>query len=168
VASFAVSGRGSEAEFYTQLDERTAWFYEAVSTSRGMVTTTSGVGSVYLGCYKDKDGNWLDGAITYRLHVPANAPVRQFWSLTVYDVSTRCLINNKEEVADRSSRQPNLVKNADGSVDVYIGPTSPAGFENNWIPSVPGKAWFPYFRLYAPTEAHFKRSWILPDLEKVG
>ncbi|MGO8926712.1 MAG: DUF1254 domain-containing protein [Limisphaerales bacterium] len=156
-----------ESEFNTQLDERTAWFYEATATSAGMVTKTPGVGSVYLGTYKDKDGNWLDGATTYRLHVPPNAPVKQFWSLTVYDVATRCLINNKEQQADRSSRQPDLVKNADGSVDLYVGPKAPAGLEKNWIPSVPGKAWFPYFRLYAPIEAHFDRTWILPDFEKV-
>ena len=51
-----------EAEFYTQLDERDAWFYEALTTSAGMTTKTPGVGSVYLGTYKDKDGSWLDGA----------------------------------------------------------------------------------------------------------
>lgn len=50
---------GQEAEFYTQLDERAAWFYEAVSTSKGMVTKTPGLGQVYLGSYKDKDGNWF-------------------------------------------------------------------------------------------------------------
>ena len=60
-----------EAEFYTQLDERAAWFYEAATTSAGMTTKTPGVGSVYLGCYKDKDGHWLDGASSYRLQVPA-------------------------------------------------------------------------------------------------
>jgi hypothetical protein len=156
-----------EAEFYTQLDERDAWFYEALTTSAGMTTKTPGVGSVYLGTYKDKDGNWLDGANTYRLHVPTNAPAKQFWSLTVYDVDTRCLIQNKEQQADRSSRQPDLVTNADGSVDLYVGPKAPAGSEKNWIPTVPGKAWFPYFRLYAPTEDHFNRKWILPDFEKV-
>src|SRR5271166_3978104 len=104
-----------EAANYTQLDERAAWFYEASCSSKGMVTTTPGVGSVYLGCSKDKDGNCLDGANTYRLHVPPNAPVKQFWSLTVYDVDTRMLIQNKEQIADRSPRQPDLVKNADGS-----------------------------------------------------
>jgi hypothetical protein len=156
-----------ETEHYTQLDERATWLYEATSTSAGMVTKTPGVGSVYLGTYKDKDGDWLDGATTYRLRVPPNAPVKQFWSLTVYDVDTRCLIQNKEQLADRSSRQPDLVKNADGSVDLYVGPKAPKGFEKNWIPSVPGKAWFSYFRLYAPTEAHFDRTWILPDFEKV-
>ena len=131
-----------------------------------MVTTTPGVGSVYLGSYKDHDGNWLDGANTYRLHVPPNAPVKQFWSLTLYDVDTRALIQNEQQIADRSSRQ-DLVRNADGSVDLYVGPKAPAGFEKNWIPSVPGKAWFPYFRLYGPTEAHFDRRWKLPDIERV-
>ncbi|HTP69425.1 MAG TPA: DUF1214 domain-containing protein [Dongiaceae bacterium] len=131
-----------------------------------MVTKTPGVGSTYLSTYKDKNGDWLDGANTYRVHVPPNAPVKQFWSLTVYDVDTRMLIQNKEQKADRSSHQPDLVKNADGSVDIYVAPKAPAGFEN-WIPSVPGKAWFPYFRFYAPTEAHFNRTWILPDIEKV-
>ena len=52
-------------------------------------------------------------------------------------------------------------------MDLYVGPKAPAGFEKNWIPSVPGKAWFPYFRLYAPTEAHFNRTWVLPDFERL-
>jgi hypothetical protein len=59
--------------------------------------------------YPDKDGDWLDGARSYRLRVPPNAPVEQFWSLTIYDVSTRTLIANKEQIADRSSRM-DLVK----------------------------------------------------------
>jgi len=154
-----------EAESYTQLDERAAWFYEAATTSKGMVTKTPGLGQVYLGSYKDKDGNWLDGANNYRLHVPPNAPVKQFWSLTIYDVDTRSLIQNRQRIADRSSRQPDLVKNADGSVDLYVGPTAPKGFHENWIPSVPGRGWFAYFRLYAPTEVHFNRTWTLPDFE---
>jgi len=89
----------------------------------------------------------------------------QFWSLTIYDVSTRTLIANKEQIADRSSRMQ-LVKNANGSVDLYVGPKAPSGFEKNWIPTVPGKAWFAYFRLYAPTEAHFNHTWTLPDFEE--
>jgi hypothetical protein len=36
------------AGFYAQLDERTEWFYEAYSTSAGMVPTTPGLGSVDL------------------------------------------------------------------------------------------------------------------------
>jgi hypothetical protein len=49
-------------------------------------------------------------------------------------------------------------QNKDGSVDIYCGPKVPAGFEKNWIPTVPGKNWFAYFRFYQPTEAYFDRS----------
>ena len=109
------------AEFYDQLDQRAARFYEAVTTSSGMVTKTPGVGQVYLGTYQDKDGDWLDGAKNYRLRIPPNAPVAQFWSMTVYDLATRALIDNPTKQADRSSRM-DLQKNPDGSVDLYVGP----------------------------------------------
>ena len=71
------------------------------------------------------------------------------------------------KLADRSSRQPDLLKNADGSVDLYFSSTAPKGFEKNWIPTVPGQAWFTYLRLYAPTEAYFDKTWKLPDIVKV-
>jgi len=41
------------------------------------------------------------------------------------------------------------------------------GFEKNWIPTVPGRGWFTLFRLYAPTEAYFDKSWPLPPIVKV-
>lgn len=153
------------AEFYDQLDGRAAWFYEAVTTSSGMVTRTPGVGQVYLGTYKDKDGDWLDGTKSYRLRVPENAPVEQFWSMTVYDVGARCLIDNPSQQADRSSRM-DLQVNADGSIDLYVGPKAPAGKEGNWVETVPGRGWFSYFRLYGPKQEHFDRTWVLPDFEK--
>ena len=152
------------AEHYDQLDERAAWFYEATTTSAGMVTTTPGVGQIYLGTYKDKEGNWLDGSKTYTLRIPPNAPVANFWSLTVYDVDTRALIDNSTQQADRSSRM-DLKMNADGSIDLVIGPKSPKGMESNWIQSIPGKSWFAYFRLYGPTEPFFNRTWVLDDLK---
>jgi hypothetical protein len=152
------------AEFYDQLDGRAAWFYEAVTTSSGMVSRTPGVGQVYLGTYKDKDGDWLDGSKSYRLRIPANAPVEQFWSMTVYDVGARCLIDNPSQQADRSSRM-DLKVNDDGSIDLYVGPKAPAGNQGNWVETVPGRGWFSYFRLYGPKQEHFDGSWVLPDFE---
>ena len=58
---------------YDQLDERAEWMYEAVTTSAGMVTTTPGVGSIYLASYADKDGDWLEGGKSYTLHVPCES-----------------------------------------------------------------------------------------------
>ena len=59
-----------------------------------------------------------------------------------------------------------LLVNADGSIDLYFGPDAPAGKEQNWIPTVAGKAWFPYFRLYSPQQAFLDKNWVLPDIVK--
>jgi len=152
--------------FWNLLDERASWFYEAVGAGAAMAPKRPGPSSAYLSAYKDKTGNWLDGGNAYRLRVPANAPIKLFWSVTVYDVDTRALIRNEQKIADRSSRM-DLRKNEDGSVDIYCGPKPPAGYEQNWIPTVPGRSWFAYFRFYNPTESYFDRSWPLPDFEAV-
>ena len=152
--------------FWYLIDERAAWFYEAVSAAPDMAPKRPGPSSAYLGAYTDKAGDWLDGARSYRLHVPPDAPAKLFWSVTLYDVDTRSLLVNEQKIADRSSRM-NLKKNADGSVDIYCGPTAPAGFEANWIPTVAGKSWFSYFRLYEPTASYFDKSWPLGDFEAI-
>ena len=155
-----------EAPNYTQFDERTSWFYEAVGVSVGMMGRIVGFGQVYLEASKDGQDQWLDGSKTYQLHVPPNAPVAQFWSFTVYDNESRCFVDTGVQ-PDRSSRD-NIVKNADGSVDLYFGPKAPAGKpETNWIETIPGRGWFTYFRLYGPTQPYFDRSWVLPDIEEV-
>ncbi len=152
---------------HEELDERAAYTYEAMTTSAGMTTKTPGVGSAYLGGYRDSDGDWLDGSRNYKLTIPPNAPMKQFWSITVYSQATRCLINNGTGRADRSSRH-DLMKNADGSIDLYFGPgEAPTGMENNFVKAIGDEGWFMYFRLYAPTEPYFERSWRLPDIEKV-
>ena len=46
-----------------------------------------------------------------------------------------------------------LLVNADGSVDVYFGPKAPAGKENNWVQTIPGKGWNTLLRLYSPLES---------------
>jgi hypothetical protein len=154
------------AAFWNLLDERASWFYEAVGAGAAMAPKRPGPSSAYLGAYKDKAGEWLDGGTSYLLRVPPNPPVKLFWSVTVYDVDTRALILNEQKIADRSSRM-DLRENKDGSVNIYCGPTAPAGYEKNWIPTVTGKNWFAYFRFYQPTEAYFDRSWPLPDFEQV-
>ncbi len=152
-------------ENYDALDGRAAWFYEAVTNDPAMQSKTPGKDQIYLAAYHDSDHDWLDGKNSYRLHVLPDAPAAEFWSTTVYDVATRCLIDNEQRIADRSSRMDLLV-NEDGSIDIYYGPEAPEGKEQNWIPTVPGRAWFTYFRFYSPTEPYFDRSWVLPDIEK--
>ncbi len=121
-----------------------------------------GAGQFYLISIKDKDGSSLDGSKTYRLSVPANAPVRQYWSVTAYDRATHALIRDLSR-ASRSSQIPEMQKNADGSVDVYFGPAAPAGKESNWVPTKPRRDFEVMFRAYAPTKAFFDKTWQLPD-----
>ena len=156
-----------EMPTYTQLDERSSWFYEAIGVSDGMLGKIMDAGQVYLETQKDKAGNWLDGGKNYKLTVPANAPVKQFWSFTVYNNDDRCLIN-KDGRSDLSSRMK-LAWNNDGSVDLYFGPKKPKNKDHakNWVKTVPGEGWFTYFRLYAPTKSYFDRSWQLPDIEEL-
>jgi hypothetical protein len=78
----------------------------------------------------------------------------------------RTLFQNTYGIADRSSRM-DLAYNADGSVDIFIGQEKPDGdAEKNWIPTEPGRAWFPYVRLDSPTAAFLDQTWVLPDIEK--
>ena len=157
-----------EKQYFSELDERADYFYEAVTASSGMVSTTPGIGQAYLGAYKDRNDRWFDGAKTYKLTVPANPPAKQFWSFTIYNTYDRVGIDNKTQNADLSSRDEGLRRNPDGSVDLYFGPSAPKGYEKNWLQTNPGKAWFAYFRLYGPLEPYLNRTWRLPDIEQTS
>lgn len=152
------------AEHHDQLLERAAWFYEAVSFSAAMKSRTPGLGQAYLAAYTDARGDWLDGGRDYTLHVPADPPAKLFWSATAYDCATRCLIDNPQARGDRSSRDPDLRPNPDGSVDLFFGPHPPPSGDTNWIQTLPGRHWFSYFRFYGPLEPYFDRTWRLGDI----
>jgi hypothetical protein len=155
-----------EAANYSQLDERTDYCFEAITVAAGMILKIPGVGSQYLSAAKDKDGEWLDGGKNYILHIPPNVPAKEFWSVIAYDNSTRSIIDNGGNKISVSSADK-FETNSDGSIDVYFGPSAPAGKESNWIKTVPDKGWFVYFRWYSPTQAFFDKTWKLPDIEMI-
>jgi len=126
-----------------------------------------GTGQYYLMAMKDKQGQLLKGAVTYRLTVPANVPVKQYWSVTAYDRDTHALIRNMPR-ATRSSQNLDLKKNTDGSVDLYFGPKAPAGKESNWIPTDPKGGFELMLRLYGPEKALFDKTWTLPDIDQIA
>lgn len=142
--------------------------------ARGMTYTYAfvgikrlGTGQFYLVALKDKDGNPFDGGKTYRLTVPPNPPVRQYWSLTAYDRVTHALIRDMPR-ASRSSQISEIQKNTDGSVDVFFGPSAPPGKDKNWVPTKPQHGFEIMFRAYAPTKVFFDKTWTLPDVEIVN
>jgi len=66
------------------------------------------------------------------------------------------------------SRTEGLRKNDGGSITIMVGPNAPPkGWEANYVRTLPGRAWFPYFRFYGPKKAYFDQSWKLPQIEEV-
>lgn len=126
-----------------------------------------GGGQFYLMAIRDRSGEPLKGANTYRLTVPAHPPVKQYWSATVYDRATHALVRDTS-TSSRSSLTPGLQTSGDGSVDVFFGPKAPAGKEANHVPTSPDGGFEVLFRFYGPTPALFDKSWVLPDIERVG
>jgi hypothetical protein len=162
---------GENTEFqasgtFSNLEQRVAFFTSAYSVSPAMVVNMVGRGAKYPVTARDADGEFLDGGKSYRLHLPANIPVANFWSATVYDALTASGLANSQPFPSLNSMdEPE--RNADGSTDLYFGPKAPEGKEKNWLATVPGKGYFVIFRLYSPTQAFFDQSWKPGDIEKV-
>ena len=142
-----------------------AWF--ATGRAQAMGHPKPGTGSAYTWAYRDANGQWLDPARSYRLRLPAPVPAKDFWSVVVYDLWTRSMLANGQPYPSRNTYAPELRANDDGAIDIYIGPEPPAGFEANWIRTLPGTGWFPLLRLYGPTEPWFDQSWKPGDLEPI-
>jgi hypothetical protein len=155
------AGNGfTQADSYP-IDARGTVYYCAFSGVKHM-----GAGQFYLFVTRDLAGGVLDGSATYRLRVPANPPVKQYWSVTLYDFATHALIRDVTP-ASRSSQSPGLKSNADGSVDIVFGPKPPEGQAANWVPTKPGGRFEALFRFYGPEPALFEKTWVLPDIEKI-
>jgi len=121
----------------------------------------------YLFALADKDGNTLEAGKMYSFTMPAKVPVKQFWSLIIYDLETVAFIYSPEERAGLSSFDlPTMKKNIDGSVTLYFGPKAPKGLESNWIPTS-GKKPLPIVRMYGGKEEFWDKSWEMPDVELV-
>jgi hypothetical protein len=126
-----------------------------------------GGGTFYLCSLRDSEGNLFKGNGTYRLHVPAKVPARDFWAVVAYDLDSKSYIFNDLNRGGLSSYEKGKMKvQDDGSVNLYLAPNPPAGMENNWIPTS-GRDFFLFFRFYGPEKAVFDRSFKLPDAELV-
>jgi hypothetical protein len=123
--------------------------------------------AMYWWTNSDGAGHALSGAHDYVMHFPPGGlpPNKAFWSLTMGDAKNHFVANpiNRYSVSDRSG----LVPNSDGSVDIYIQKTAPAGRESNWLPAPSGN-FILWLRVYIPGEAVLKGEYIVPPVLEVS
>ena len=124
-------------------------------------------GSQYAWTCRDSAGQPLDGGKSYKLHLPPNVPVKDFWSLILYSDQTRSMIQTNQRFPSVSSQTKGLQGNADGSIDVYFGPEAPAGKASNWVQTVPSRGWNVVLRMYGALEPWFNQTWRPGEIELV-
>jgi hypothetical protein len=114
----------------------------------------------------DGAGRALSGEHDYVMHFPPGGlpPNDAFWSLTMADSKERFVANplGRYLVGNRSG----LVPNRDGSVDVFIQTTVPAGRESNWLPAPSGRFRL-WLRAYRPGPAILNGAYTVPPVVKV-
>jgi hypothetical protein len=115
----------------------------------------------------DADGKPLNGANRYTLRFEPGKfpPVKAFWSLTMYNLPQSLLVANPiDRYLINSPMLPQMTKDADGGLTLYIQNESPGkDKESNWLPAPTG-AFAMYMRLYWPEQAAMDDSWQQPKL----
>ena len=86
----------------------------------------------------------------------------------LYDRQTRSMLQTDQAKPDIGSQSGTVETNADGTTDVYIGPTAPKGKEANWLQTNPDKGWFPILRLDNPLQPFFDKTWRPSEIEPVA
>ncbi len=123
--------------------------------------------AMYWWANTDGAGHALSGVHNYIMHFPAGQlpPNNAFWSLTMGDAKNHFVPNTikRYSVSDRSG----LVPNADGSVDIYIQNTAPAGHEYNWLPAPTGN-FILWLRVYVPGEAILDGTYKVPPIVEIN
>jgi hypothetical protein len=150
-----------------RMDGRLWMHYNAVCVTPAMALTRPGAGSDYMITGLDSEGLPLYGAKTYKLHLPPDFPVKDNWSVTIYDPQTRSMLQTDQMYAGINSLSADQKKNADGSIDVIFAPKAPKGMEKNWVQTIPGKSWFIILRAYGPLAPWVDKTWRPGELELV-
>ena len=167
VMAFAGKDPFFELDGARRLDARTSFYYAYTVVTPAMAVTTPGKGSDYAMAFLDSKKQALDGSKTYKLHLPPNVPVNNFWAVTMYDTQTRSQLQTSNPYPSLGSQSKGMKKNADGSYDVYFGPKAPQGKESNWLETIPGKSWFTILRMYGPLEPWINKTWRPSEIELV-
>lgn len=122
--------------------------------------------ALYPNRYTDSNDLQLSGKNKYRMTMPADAPAKEFWSLTMYDAKNLFMVPNSiDRYSVSTNRKDELTYNKDGSLTVCIQNSKPTDASCNWLPA-PKDDFYLHLRLYEPTQAVLDNNYALPQVVK--
>jgi hypothetical protein len=152
---------------YLDASQRATYFQVAYSSAPAMVMRTLGAGSKYPTTLRDADGDFLDGSLSYRLHLPPDPPAALFWAVTAYNITDGSMVAAPQLMPSINGMNE-VATNVDGSTDLWFGPDKPAEApESNWIQTVPDRNFLVTIRLYGTGVEFFDQTWKPDDVVKV-
>jgi hypothetical protein len=158
-------------EFCTNPDPGSSLAVQRSSVTEFIQYANDHKAAVYFHAFMDRDGLPLNGTdpngyvLTFSSQeIPATS---RFWSLTAYTPNSIELVPNSAAKYLVASYTPDLQKNADGSISIYMARQLPPGVPTaNWLPIPPG----PFnvmLRDYGPLGSVLDGTYIPPSIEKV-
>jgi len=154
-------------ESYLDVTMRSGFFQIGYSSAPAMVMRYINNGSKYPYAIKDSNGEFINGSNTYKIHLPAGIPAKAFWAITLYNISDGTMHATDVSIPGVNGYE-DIAKNADGSIDIYIGPTKPKDVEeSNYIKSVEDRAVLVGLRLYGSSVEFFDQTWRPDNVVKI-
>lgn len=118
----------------------------------------------------DSSNRMLDGQIgTYKITFFPDKlpPAKAFWSLTMYRLDDKNLVENPIQRYSIGNRTKGLRYNSDGSLSIFIQADEPDPInKTNWLPA-PRQPFYMVLRLYGPNEWALSGQWKAPPVERV-
>ena len=152
---------------YLDVNQRASYFQVAYASAPAMVMRTLGAGSKYPFTLRDANGEFLNGANTYKLHLPPNPPAALFWAVTAYNITDGTMVEAPQLMPSINGYNK-VAANGDGSVDLWFAPTKPVdSTESNFIQTVSGRNFLVALRLYGTGVEFFDQTWKPDDVVKV-
>ncbi|MGD0353567.1 MAG: DUF1254 domain-containing protein [Dehalococcoidia bacterium] len=154
---------------YDTGDYGTNYMFRAAIAYRGLGANLID-DAFYASASAGSDGAKFSSDDKYVIHFNKDEipPVNGFWSITMYNDKILFAANPINRYCLGSLSDPPLIKNLDGSIDIYIQRDSPDSAKMpNWLPTPASGDFSLTIRLYWPQEAVLDKTWVPPAVQLV-